>query len=247
MPPEQRPAFLAEVTAHLAVLPGIVAVTLGGSRARGEPRPDSDWDVGLYYRGGFSTQPLRALGYSGHIAEPGDWGRFMNGGAWLTIEDERVDLLLRDLDVVEHWQRHAEAGEFEVDLLEGYLVGFPSYVLVGEMALGRLLSGHLPPAAFPPRLRVTAPPRWRFTAGFSLSYAQTYARRGELTNCLGMLAKSGLAEAHARVAEHGVWALNEKGLPQRAGLAVLDELLAEPQPLVELTRAVARLLELPPP
>jgi hypothetical protein len=32
-----------------------------------------------------------------------------------------------------------------------------TYVLAGELALGRLLAGELPRPAFPPRLRETAP------------------------------------------------------------------------------------------
>jgi predicted nucleotidyltransferase len=37
---------------RLASIPGVVAVTLGGSRALGASRPDSDWDFGLYCRVG---------------------------------------------------------------------------------------------------------------------------------------------------------------------------------------------------
>jgi predicted nucleotidyltransferase len=37
---------------RLASIPGVVAVTLGGSRALGTSRPDSDWDFGLYCRVG---------------------------------------------------------------------------------------------------------------------------------------------------------------------------------------------------
>ena len=50
----------------------------------------------------------------------------MNGGAWLRCGGEKVDVLLRDLDVVEHWTRRAEQGEFEVDALLGYLDGVPA-------------------------------------------------------------------------------------------------------------------------
>ena len=67
--------------AHVARVPGVEAVTLGGSRARGVERPDSDWDFGLYYREGIDTDAIRALGYAGHVAEPGAWGRIVNGGA----------------------------------------------------------------------------------------------------------------------------------------------------------------------
>jgi predicted nucleotidyltransferase len=38
------------LAARLAEVPGVVAVTLGGSRASGRHRPESDWDFGLYYR-----------------------------------------------------------------------------------------------------------------------------------------------------------------------------------------------------
>jgi hypothetical protein len=58
---------------------------------------------------------VRALGFEGTVVEPGAWGRLANGGAWLTVEDQRVDLLYRDLDVVRHWIDEAEAGRYEVD------------------------------------------------------------------------------------------------------------------------------------
>jgi Fibronectin type III-like domain len=49
------------------------------------------------------------------VVEPGAWGRLVNGGGWLTMEDQRVDLLYRDLDVVRRWLEEAEAGRYEVD------------------------------------------------------------------------------------------------------------------------------------
>src|SRR3954447_12852649 len=53
-----------DVVEHLAPLfaaiPGVTAVTLGGSRARGEAGPDSDWDFGLYYRDTIDTAAIRA-------------------------------------------------------------------------------------------------------------------------------------------------------------------------------------------
>lgn len=43
-------ARLRDEMAHeLAHVPGVRAVALGGSRARGTHRPDSDVDLGLYY------------------------------------------------------------------------------------------------------------------------------------------------------------------------------------------------------
>ena len=144
---------VATLVERIARVPGVKAVTLGGSRARGMARPDSDWDIGLYYRGGIDTDAVRALGYPGHVAEPGDWGRIVNGGAWLEVDRERVDLLYRDLDVVEHWIAEADAGRFEIDRVGGHIVGLPAYVLAGELALGTVLRGSLPRPSFSPALR----------------------------------------------------------------------------------------------
>jgi hypothetical protein len=136
----------------------VVAVTLGGSRAGGAVHPDSDWDFGVYYRDSIEADDVRALGFEGTVVEPGAWGRLVNGGAWLTVEDQRVDLLYRDLGVVQHWLDEAEAGRYEVDWVEGYLAGMATYVLAGELALGELLAGELPRPGFPDRLRQTAHP-----------------------------------------------------------------------------------------
>lgn len=65
---------MEELAERLAVIPGVVAVTLGGSRARSEALPDSDWDFGLYYRGAIDVDAVRALGYEGVVVEPGAWG-----------------------------------------------------------------------------------------------------------------------------------------------------------------------------
>src|ERR1700751_6366895 len=88
---------------RLAEIPGVVAVTLGGSRATGTAVEGSDWDFGLYYRGGLDPADITALGWPGRVFAPGEWGSIVNGGAWLTIDGARVDLIYRDLDEVLRW------------------------------------------------------------------------------------------------------------------------------------------------
>src|SRR5215210_7481979 len=115
MPASPLPADVAALATALADLPGVVAVVLGGSRATGTARPDSDWDLGLYYRGSrrrFDPDDLRRLGSQGHVSALGEWGPIVHGGAWLTIEDTPVDVLFRDLDVIEGWLHDAEHGRF---------------------------------------------------------------------------------------------------------------------------------------
>jgi hypothetical protein len=203
---------------RLARIPGVVAVTLGGSRATGLAQPGSDWDFGLYYRGSIDAEDVRALGFDGTVVEPGEWGRLMNGGAWLTIDGTRVDLLYRDLDFVLHWTREAEAGRWERDHMEGSVAGVPTYMLAGELAVAKVLHGELPRPSFPEPLRRSAPRRWDASAEFSLYMAEKAEKRGDLTYRAGLVAKAAIAVAHARLAERGEWALNEKGIAARAGL-----------------------------
>ena len=223
------PQPIAELVDVLAAMPGAVAVVLGGSRALGSSDAGSDWDLGVYYRGAID---LTALAARGVVHPPGSWGRLMNGGAWLTCGGEKVDVLLRDLDVVEHWTRRAEEGEFEVDALLGYLAGVPTYSLSAELASCRLLRGEIPPAPFPPKLVTAAPPRWRFCRSFSLDYARMHARRGNLVGATGQAAKAVMQEAHAILCERGRWVCNEKRLIETAGLGQpARPLRASPSPV----------------
>ena len=177
------PTAIDELVEVLARMPGAVAVVLGGSRALGVSDEGSDWDLGVYYRGALDTAALAALGT---VHPPGAWGRIMNGGAWLTHAGMKVDVILRDLDAVEHWTERAREGQYDVDLLLGYLAGIPTYTLLTERAVARMLRGTLPPAeAFPARLAETAPERWRFHSRFSFAYARMLAARGDHAGTLG--------------------------------------------------------------
>jgi hypothetical protein len=254
VPPPSPPAPVERLAAQLAGLPGAVAVALGGSRATAAHRPDSDWDLGLYYRA--AQQPLdpadvRALGHSGHVSKLGEWGPLMDGGGWLTLDGIAIDVLFRDLDAAERRLAAAERGEFEILAQNGYLAGAPTYLSVGELALCRPLAGELPrPAAFPAALAASAPPRWRGKAGVALLFAQMHAREADAVGCAGLLAEAVLCAAHARLAERREWVLNEKRLVRRAGLDALQPLLAEPgataASLAGTADAVARALGIAP-
>ena len=94
--------LVEHLAARLAAIPQVVAVTLGGSRATNTAVEGSDWDFGLYYRGRLDPAQIVALGWPGRVFAPGEWGRIMNGGAWLTVDGAKVDLIYRDLDDVLH-------------------------------------------------------------------------------------------------------------------------------------------------
>ncbi|MET9680700.1 nucleotidyltransferase domain-containing protein [Streptomyces coeruleorubidus] len=228
MPTLPDQTFLDTTADRLASLPAVRAVTLGGSRAQGTERPDSDWDMAIYYRGAFDPDDLRAVGWEGEVSELGAWGGgVFNGGAWLTIDGRRVDVHYRDLDVVEHEVAEAEQGRFRVEPLMFHLAGIPTYLLAAELAINKVLRGELPrPTAYPQALRETAPPHWHGMAAATLAYAKAgHAPKGAVTQAAGAIALAATQTAHAVLAARGEWVTNEKGLVARAGLRDLDALL----------------------
>jgi len=218
------PQSVTELVDVLADLPGTVAVVLGGSRAVRTDDDVSDWDLGVYYRGEIDLTPLEAFGT---VFPPGSWGRIMNGGAWLKRDEQKVDVILRDLDVVEYWTRRAHEGEFERDALLGYLAGIPTYTLTAELASCLPLHGNIEAVPFPPKLAAAAPQVWRFCSSFSLDYARMHARRGNLAGVAGQVAAAIMEEAHALSCEFSQWVCNEKRLIESTGLNSLNALFAE--------------------
>ncbi|MFM9367257.1 nucleotidyltransferase domain-containing protein [Streptomyces sp. Da 82-17] len=244
-------AFLDRLADRLAALPAVEAVTLGGSRAQGTHTTESDWDLAVYYRGAFEPEQLRRaareFGWEGEASELGGWGGgVFNGGAWLTVEGRRVDVHYRDLDVVEHELAEAEQGRFHWEPLMFHLAGIPSYLVVAELGVNRVLRGQLPSPAYPEALKAAAPAVWRDQARLTLMYAKgNHAPHGRLTEVAGALAVATAQSAHAVLAARGEWVTNEKTLLARAGLRDTDALVTgltpEPQSLV---RAVERAEEL---
>jgi hypothetical protein len=220
--------FAPYVAGRLSGLAGVRAVTLGGSRATGTHRADSDWDFSVYYRGRFDPGDLRRLGWAGEVFPVGGWGGgVFNGGAWLTVDDRRVDVHYRDLDDVDYHLAQARAGRFRIERLLFHLVGVPTYIVVAELADRVLLHGDLPSPGYPDALRAAAPPRWLTEARMTLDYARRgHAARGHLADTAGAIAGAIACAAHAVLAARGEWITNEKRLIDRAGLRHADAVLA---------------------
>jgi len=217
------PGAIEELADELIAATGVHAVVVGGSRAIGEERASSDWDIGVYYRGEIDLDPLSARG---EVHSPGRWGRIMNGGSWLDLAGTRVDVLLRDLDVVEHWTNEARYGRFAIDGLPGYIAGIPTYSLTAEASVARVLRGSFELATeFPDELAVGAPRVWRMNRDFSLYHADMNARRGSTIVAFGQMTRAILEEAHARCCTDRRWVLNEKHLVRAARLEGAADLL----------------------
>ena len=212
----ELPGAVAALCAVLARIKGVEAVAIGGSRAAGTADAESDWDLGVYYRGNIDLAPLASYG---EVHPPGSWGRIMNGGAWLNLGGLKVDVLLRDLDIVLHWVAQARQGMYEIEALLGYLAGVPTYSLMAELAVNRTVHGSLPAAGeYPGKLAQTGLRRWLHHAEFSLTHAQMRAERGDITGTVGQSAKAVIETAHALACAGHLWVINEKNLMEQSGL-----------------------------
>ncbi len=139
--------LITGVVARLCTVKGVAAVALGGSFARGLQGPDSDIDLSIYYEDAcpFSVQDIVAVATEvNDIAEPtvtdfGRWGRWVNGGVWLTTQGQPVDFLYRSLDDIGRVVTDCQLGHFESDFYQQPPYGFHSYVYLGELSYCRIL------------------------------------------------------------------------------------------------------------
>jgi hypothetical protein len=104
VPGSDDDAFCTQGADRLVALPGVLAISLGGSRAASTARPDSDRIPRSIYRAdSFHPASLRTFGWLGEVFPIGGWGGgVLNGGAWLRAGCRGVDVHYRDLDGVGH-------------------------------------------------------------------------------------------------------------------------------------------------
>ena len=224
------PARVVALASRLVEARGVVAAVLGGSRAIGTHRPDSDVDLGLYYRGGLDVDALRAL--AAEVAdrvlgvfEPGGWGPWVDGGAWLVVDGVRVDWIYRDLDRVGRIWSDCGAGRYEIGIQAGHPLGFYSHVYPGEVALCQILADptgeladlraatqYYPEALVEALIAATWEPDLVLHGAEShgVEAVEPWYAAGCLFRAIGVL-------GHALHAHHRTWVTTEKRLIEAAG------------------------------
>jgi predicted nucleotidyltransferase len=261
---ERQLRTLAE---RLASVRGVVGVTLGGSRARGDHTPESDVDLGVYYRPPLDVDGLRRLardvgGPAAEVTEPGEWGPWVDGGAWLRVDGTAVDWIYRDVDRVRSSCDDARSGRLDFFFQVGHPLGVPSFGYAGELALGVLLADPAEElvalrrqvATYPPALADALIARlWE--ARFCVDIARKAVPRADSAYVAGCLFRAVELCAHAVHGHARRWLVNEKGAVAAAGRlpaapalfasrshAVLADLGATPDRLHAAVTAAAALV-----
>ncbi len=221
-------ALLRRLVVALSAVPGVEAIALGGSRARGTAVASSDYDIGLYYRArrpidvavlGEVAATLDDRGAEAAVTPIGGWGPWIDGGGWLVVDGIHVDLLYRDLDRVGAAIDDAHAGKVERFYQPGHPHAFLPTIYMGEAACARLL--HDPAGTLAALQRRTAPypaalaralrERFEWEAGFALANARKSLDRGDVSYLAGCAFRAVACLCQTLFALNGVYLLNEKG------------------------------------
>ncbi len=224
----QHEPLLQRIIEDLKRVQGVRAIVLGGSYAAGAQRADSDIDIGLYYD---EERPLD-IGHIRSIAatlndtpdftvtEPGGWGPWVNGGAWLTIQGQRVDFLYRNIDFVSSTLAECNQGVVRSDYWQQPAYGFHNFMYCAETTICRPL--YDPDAIierlkaqvinYPPRLKQTIIKTFLWSARFTLNNTYKPATRGEVYLVTGCLARAIHALVLVLYALNETWYLSEKRL-----------------------------------
>jgi hypothetical protein len=245
----QNDQMSERIVTALRPVPGVAAIVLGGSRGRGTATDASDHDFGLYYEPAApidvpalraAVGPLLADEATATITAIGEWGPRINGGAWLTVDGHKVDLLYRDLSRVRDIIADCRAGLITMDYQPGHPHGFCSAIYAGEVAtcrplhddagvVARLKSELVP---FPVALRDAIVFRFKWEVRFSIDNATLAAKRSEQTHVAGSAYRALCCIAQVLFAANGRWLINEKGaLAEAARFPVtvkgIDEAVAD--------------------
>ena len=222
------PNSLLPLLEALKSVPGIRAIVVGGSRARGSEDVVSDTDLGLYYD---AEKPLAVDGLNQVVAQHDDrkqaglvtaiggWGPWINGGGWLQLDGAAVDLLYRETTQVESVVSHSIAGHFEMVYRPGHPLGFLSSIYAGEIAiceplwdpLGWVASNKRRLVEYPEALRRELVRHFGFEARFSILIAEKPAKRCDISYVAGCLFQVVGALLMVLFALNRVYWLNEKG------------------------------------
>jgi predicted nucleotidyltransferase len=221
-------AAIEQVVERLGGIPGVVGLALGGSRARGVTAADADIDIGIYYRadGAPDSDALRAAarelddrGQPDGFGDYGEWGPWINGGAWLKVGSHKTDFLFREIERVERVLDDCHAGVVVTAYQPGHPHCFVNQIYAGEVnqnvilfdpegAMATLRSRTDP---YPEPLAIALMRSFGWEAEFALQTAGTAARRRDLAYVTGCLYRSISCMVQALFAANRTYLVNEKG------------------------------------
>ena len=225
---KESPQFINHIVSSLQSIEGITAISLGGSRARGNHTNKSDVDLGIYYN---PEKPPDLIALNrlacelddNHrvnlITAIGEWGKWINGGGWLVVEGVGVDFLYRDLASVNRVIDDCHIGRITIDYQPGHPHGFVSSIYMGEIAIcqvlydpdGVLEALKVKTELYPVQLKQATIDTFAWEISFSLLVAKKAIVRDDVVYAAGCCFRSVACMNQVLFALNEDYLLNEKG------------------------------------
>ncbi|GIO95003.1 hypothetical protein J14TS5_00890 [Paenibacillus lautus] len=223
----QVDSLIQRIAEELREVPGVIGVVLGGSRAKGTAKPDSDIDIGIYYdeSSGFKVENIARVAQKlddehrdGIITSLGEWGAWVNGGGWLVIEGYHVDFLFRDVHRVSSIIDDCSAGLVSAHYQTGHPHAYLNVMYMGEIAICRILwdsdnriqTLKARTAPYPKALKDAMVGFFTFEASFSLMFADKTAASDDITYVTGHCFRCISCLNQVLFAKNELYCINEK-------------------------------------
>lgn len=226
--------MIRHVVQSLRAVAGIDAVVLGGSHATGHATAQSDIDIGVYYG---AHQPLDVVALNRAVqhldddhredlvAAPGGWGPWVNAGAWMRIQEQPVDIILRETMRVKQVVAACMQGEITSHYQPGHPHAFINVMYMGELHACKVLwdaTNVITPLKtsvdiYPDAVQQGIYRAFRFEAQFSIDLAVKSINRQDAYYVTAHLVRAISALNQVIFALNRQYCLNEKQAVPRAG------------------------------
>jgi predicted nucleotidyltransferase len=227
-------SVLEDITWRLAEARGVAAVVLGGSRAKGSARAESDYDLGLYYESEHPLDIHRLLDVVKNLVDDpgaaavtpiGGWGPWIVGGGWLRVQGRKFDILYRNIEAVAQTIGECREGRVTMNYQAGHPHGFCSAIWMGEVALcrplqdpkGKIAALKAMTSPYPEALRRSLVEKFGWEILFSIENGEIAIARGDRTHVAGCAYRALCCVGQVLFAVNRRYLINEKAaLPQAA-------------------------------
>ena len=233
--------ILKKISRELKPIQGIVGVVLGGSRARGTDRPNSDIDIGIYYDEslGFDTNEVSKVATKlddehreNLVTNLGEWGEWINGGGWIIVDGYHVDLIFRDIKRVSQVIDECTSGIVSTHYHTGHPHAYINAMYMGEISICRILvdktnqivklkSKTIP---YPKALKEAIVSYFMFEANFSLMFAKDNIDKDDIYYVVGHCFRAISCLNQVLFAKNEEYCINEK-----KAVAMIDNFKKKPK------------------
>lgn len=223
--------LINKIVKTISTVKGVKGIVLGGSQSRGEADNQSDYDIGVYYDADIldiyaldkCLKELNDEHKDNMLNPPGEWGPWINGGAWLTINGIAVDILLRDIKRVKSVLQDCITGKITIDYQSGHPFGFVNTIYAAEIhyckplwqdeasSINNLKALLYSQGEYSLKMREAIIKKFLWEAWFSITCSRKAAYKGDVNYTMGSVFRTVCSWIEVLYALNFRYLMNEKG------------------------------------